>query len=145
MGQKSLILSYDGSSWVNSPAGAMANQDFVSLWGTSEDHIVAVGGRNNARISYWDGSSWDTVAPSGLGGLNAVYMTEPEQAVIGGIFGYVGRFEPASGEVISESDPLTNVDIHAMWGDDQGKFYAVGGTFLEPHKGALLVRTLQEI
>jgi hypothetical protein len=141
VGQKGLILRFDGTNWVNSPAGAEANQDFVSLWGTSESDIVAVGGRNNARIATWNGSSWDTIAPSALGGLNAVHVPEPGMAVIGGIFGFVGRFESATGEVTTEADSLTRVDIHAMWGDGQGKHYAVGGTFLEPHEGALLVRT----
>jgi hypothetical protein len=143
VGQLGLILRFDGTGWVGTPAGAQANQDFVSLWGTSPDHIVAVGGRNNGRIATWDGSSWNTIAPPALGGLNAVHMAEPDYAVIGGIFGMVGRFEPATGEVVTESDPLTRVDIHAMWGDGQGKHYAVGGTFLEPHEGALLVRTVK--
>jgi hypothetical protein len=141
VGQKGLILRYDGTNWLSSPAGAEANQDFVSLWGTSESDIVAVGGRNNARVATYNGSGWDTVSPDALGGLNAVHMVEPGVAIVGGIFGFVGRFETATGQVIAEADSLTRVDVHAMWGDGQGKHYAVGGSFLEPHEGAALVRT----
>lgn len=140
VGQKGLILRFDGTAWKATPAGALATQDFVSLWGTAEDHIVAVGGRNNARISVWDGSAWDTVGPDALGGLNAVHMPAPDHAIIGGILGFVGRFDVATREVIRESDPFSRVDIHAVWGDGQGKHYAVGGTFFTPHEGVALVR-----
>ncbi len=140
VGQRGLILRFDGSAWKATGAGPLASQDFVSLWGTAEDHIVAVGGRNNARIAVWDGSAWDTVGPDALGGLNAVHMVSPDHAVIGGILGFVGRFEVASREVVREADPFSRVDIHAIWGDGAGKHYAVGGTFLNPHEGIALVR-----
>jgi hypothetical protein len=141
VGQKGLIVRFDGTAWKSTPAGALATQDFVSLWGTATDHIVAVGGRNNARISTWDGSAWNTFGPDALGGLNAVHMPTPDVAVVGGILGFVGRFDVATGEVIREAEPLSRVDIHAIWGDGQGKHYAVGGTFTVPHQGVALVRT----
>ncbi|MCA9617540.1 MAG: hypothetical protein KC731_00875 [Myxococcales bacterium] len=141
VGQKGLILRFDGSAWKAMPAGAKADQDFVSLWGTRADHIVAVGGRGNGRIATFDGQSWTTVAPNALGGLNAVHMVEDDVAVIGGILGFAGRFEVGSGEVVNEADGLTRVDIHAIWGDGQGTHWAVGGSFISPHQGVALKRT----
>lgn len=145
VGQKGLILHYEGGSWIAQPAGAEADQDFVSLWGTSADHIVAVGGRGNARIATFDGSSWTTVAPTALGGLNGVHMATPGTAIIGGILGMVGSFDTESASVTREGPdpPLTRTDVHAVWGDGQGTHYAVGGTFLDPHEGAVLVRTTE--
>lgn len=142
VGQKGLILRFDGTDWKAMPAGAQADQDFVSLWGTRPDHIVAVGGRGNARIAVFDGSAWTTEAPNALGGLNAVHMAEDDTAVIGGILGFAGSFVPSTGEVVYEADGLTDLDIHAIWGDGQGTHWAVGGTFLDNnHQGVALKRT----
>jgi hypothetical protein len=142
VGQKGLILTFDGSDWTAMPAGAQADQDFVSLWGTRSDHIVSVGGRGNARIAIFDGSGWETQAPDALGGLNAVHMVEDDLAIIGGILGFAGRFVPSTGEVVNEADGLTKLDIHAIWGDGGGTHWAVGGTFLDAnHEGVALKRT----
>jgi hypothetical protein len=141
VGQLGLILRRDGDKWLAMPAGPKADQDFVSLWGTAGDNIVAVGGRNNARVAHWNGQAWTTVAPEALGGLNAVYMSDPGKAIVGGIFGMVGRYETATASVVRESDPLTKTDVHAMWGDGAGTHVAVGGTFLEPHEGVVLWRS----
>ena len=142
VGQKGLILQYDGAQWSRISGGAEANDDFVSLWGPSADEIVAVGGRGNARIATWDGSAFETTSPSGIGGLNAVFMTEADEAIVGGIYGWVGNFTPSTGE-LTEEGILTTVDIHAIWGDGAGRFYAVGGNFIEPHVGAAFVRTIE--
>ena len=142
VGQRGLIIRWDGSDWVETPAGALADQDFVSLWGTSADHIVAVGGRNNARLATWDGTAWTTLAPTGLGGLNAIAMTDPEEAVVGGIYGWVGTFAPATGTLTRE-DALTNLDVHALWDDGHGRVYAVGGRFVGTFTGVALLRTLE--
>jgi len=139
LGQSGQILQYDGSDWRDSPAGAGADQDFVSLWGTSEDNIVAVGGRGNARIGQWDGAAWETHQPSALGGLNAVSMAAPDAALVGGINGYVGVFDVATGEVELD-EVLEGGDVHAIWNDGEGRFYAVGGRFNEPLAGLAWVR-----
>ncbi len=141
VGQDGLVITWDGSGWVEVGAGPQADRDFISLWGTSPDHIVAVGGRANARIATWDGASWTTQAPSGMGGLNAVFMDDPAVAHIGGVNGFVGTFDVQSGAIQPEV-PTTTLDIHAMWGDGAGRVYAVGGTFLDgAHQGAAMVRT----
>jgi hypothetical protein len=137
VGQNGTILGYEDGEWIRHPAGANADDDFVSLWGTSEDHIVAVGGRSNARVATWDGSTWDTAAPTGVAGLNAVFMDDDGTTWVGGVFGLAGRWDAATGDVIDESTD-TRIDIHAMWGNGQGLTYAVGGTFFAPHLGVAL-------
>ncbi len=139
VGQRGLILELVGGQWTRQGAGAEANEDFVSLWGTSQDNIVAVGGRSNARIARFDGQTWRTLAPSGLGGLNAVFMTKEDEAVIGGVFGFGGVFALGD-EVVTSEDTTAALDLHAIWGDGAGRFYAVGGNFRPPFKGVALVR-----
>lgn len=140
VGERGLIVQGSGTDWEQVAAGSKADDDFVSLWGTSADQMVAVGGRSNARVATWDGSMWDTVAPSGVGGLNAVAMEGPETAVVGGVYGYVGTFDVATGALTPEA-VSTGLDLHAMWSDGLGNTYAVGGVFAEPFDGVALLRS----
>lgn len=138
VGEKGLIIQYDGNMWKQVPTGANADDDFVSLWGTGDSNIVAVGGRATARIAHYDGSSWTTYKPGGPG-LNGSFMDNPEFAVIGGVRGFVGRFEPGATQPIEEASP-TDFDIHAIWGDGTGRYFAVGGVFSPPFQGVALIR-----
>ncbi len=141
VGENGLIIEHIGGQWTQVAAGALADDDFVSLWGTSESNIVAVGGRGSARIAYNDGNEWQTYAPAGRPGLNASFMDDAGFAVIGGSNGYVGHFPVGDQEPVDEESP-SNDDIHAIWGDGQGLYYAVGGRFSDPYHGLALVRTL---
>ena len=139
VGQRGLIIEHDGARWTRVPAGAEADDDFVSLWGTSEDNIVAVGGRSSGRVAFYDGESFETVRPEGVLGVNAVFIEADGTGHIGGVPGYVAELDVGARQVSSQT--LTGEGIHAMWGDDQGRIYAVGGRFLPPYSGVALVRT----
>ena len=142
VGSNGLILEFDGTDWVQVDAGDEADEDFVSLWGTSEDNIVAVGGRSGARIASYNGTTWSTIAPDGVPGLNAVFMVNPHEAVFAGVNGEVGRYDPILDDLQSET-PATGQELHGMWGDGQGRFYAVGGrTGAVPFSGVALLRTI---
>ena len=142
VGENGLILEYDGGNWRQVAAGAAADDDFVSLWGTSENNIVAVGGRSSARIARYDGSTWTTEAFSTTPGLNAVFMVEPNVAVVGGVNGFAGAFNPATGELTIE-ESLTNLCLHGIWGSTTSTFFGVGGRFSEPLAGLAIQRTLE--
>lgn len=139
VGQRGLIVEYVGGRWVRRPAGSEANDDFVSLWGTSEDNIVAVGGRANARVARYDGQSWRTLAPYGVGGINGVFVEETSDVRIVGVFGLAGTYNLADDSIIEEMTE-TRFDVHAVWGDGAGHTYAVGGNFLAPFAGVALTR-----
>ena len=141
VGEAGLILRWDGKKWSAISGGAKANDDFVSLWGTSADNIVAVGGRAQARVAHWDGQKWTTVAPSATPGLNAVYMTDPAEAVVGGIIGTGGTFQVANLEYLPEM-PDTSETIHGIWCDGADTCFAVGGVFTAPFTGLALKRTV---
>ncbi|MCP4503446.1 MAG: hypothetical protein GY822_26240 [Deltaproteobacteria bacterium] len=140
VGQKGLILRYNGTTWEHQAVGDESNEDFISLWGNAADHIVAVGGRSSARIATFDGTGWTSSAPSGVGGLNAVFMEDDGTTMVGGTWGTAAFYDFATGEFDCEDDLGTQVDVHALWGDGDGKTYAVGGTFLAPHRGVAIVR-----
>ncbi|MCB9680429.1 MAG: hypothetical protein H6733_03080 [Alphaproteobacteria bacterium] len=144
VGAKGLIVQWDGSAWHRTDAGA--TDDFVSLWGTASDHVVAVGGRSIAQVATWDGTAWTTTNPtrpdgSGLPivGLNAVTMADAGTAIVGGLQGWVGTFDPTDGTWVDEGYQAA-VTVHATWDDGAGTTWAVGGTFTAPHTGQILLR-----
>lgn len=141
VGQSGLIIQESGGSWAQVPTGPLADDDFVSLWGLSEDNIVAVGGRSAARIARYDGTSWTTELASGVGGLSGTFMNVADESIVGGINGFVGAYNPMTGGLTAESSG-TSISIHAIWGDGAGRNYAVGGTFSRAPQGVALVRTV---
>jgi len=140
VGQKGTIQTWDGSDWLYSSPGKGADQDWVALWGTAADNIVAVGGRGNGRVAVWDGALWATYQPPAVGGLSGVTMLDPDTAVVGGLNGYVGLFDVPSKTLLRET-PATTLDVHALWNDGAGTTYGVAGRFLAPFDGAALIRT----
>ena len=141
VGENGLIVELRDGTWTQVPAGPAADDDFVSLWGTSEDNIVAVGGRTSARVARYDGTSWSTTLFANVPGLNGVFMAEPGEAIVGGTNGFVGRYDMASGVLDGETSD-TNQCLHAVWGNGIGSYYAVGGRFNEPYEGIALVRRI---
>lgn len=141
VGQYGTLLQRSGVGWVAVSGGAEANQDFIGIDGLAPDALTVVGGRGNARVAHprSDGS-WETLAPSGIGGLSAVAHIEGGAYVVGGVAGYAGRFDPSTG-LIEDEAFLGTETLHSAWSDGAGRTYMVGGTFAPPHRGAAWVRT----
>ncbi|HWL94604.1 MAG TPA: hypothetical protein VNT79_13860, partial [Phycisphaerae bacterium] len=142
VGDNGLILELIDGDWEQVPGGADADDDFVSLWGTGESHIFAVGGRTSARVARYDGTAWTTHKPDATPGLNGAFL-DGSIAICGGVGGFVGSVDLSTGEVTAEESGAT-LDIHAVWGDGAGRHYAVGGRFSGNLEGIALVRTVGE-
>lgn len=139
VGQSGVIVEFNGSSWQQVDSGG-ATAQFISLWGTSENNIVAVGGLVQPQVAHFDGAGWTTVTDTSLFyGLNAVFMTHPDQAVIGGANGFRGRYDVVTSSITTEEVSFSP-QIHALWSDCNGRFYAVGGEFTGAYNGFYLVR-----
>ncbi|NJK33030.1 MAG: hypothetical protein HC927_11815, partial [Deltaproteobacteria bacterium] len=54
------MLHWDGSAWTQELAGTSA--DLISLWGSGDDDVLAVGGRANGVLVRWDGSAWQALS-----------------------------------------------------------------------------------
>ena len=130
VGSGGLIIELNAETreWAQVDTGS--GQDFVSLWGTSEDNIVAVGGRVTGQISVYNGTAWNTTGSDELSdlnqGLNAVFMVGADLALIGGVNGYAATYNPMTDELTVEFAG-TNDTIHGIWGDGAGLFHVVGG------------------
>lgn len=136
VGQSGLALEWDGAAFAQLSTGADATDDFVSLWGESVGDVVAVGGRSNAQLGRFDGSTWTTTQEPGAPGLSAV-ATSADEVVVAGIGGWAGHLD-AKGALVRER--AGGHDLHAAWHDGEGRFYVVGGRFYEPYEGTALVR-----
>lgn len=137
VGAMGLILEYDGDQWQQVPTGA--GDDFVSLWGRSDDDIIAVGGRANGQIARYDGDQWTTELLPGVPGLNGVWMDCTGTAHASGVDGYSFRLPPDSFEPVVESTPTTDV-LHGIFGFDDGPRIGVGGTLNSspPYRGVII-------
>ncbi|MGB0716057.1 MAG: hypothetical protein ACPGXK_09275 [Phycisphaerae bacterium] len=139
VGQSGVIVEFNGTAWQQMDSGGATDQ-FISLWGTGEDNIVAVGGLVQPQVAHFDGSTWTTtVDNTSFFGLNAVYMTHPDQAIIGGANGFRGRFDVTSSMITTE-EVTFSPQVHAIWSDCNGRFYAVGGEFTGAYNGFYVVR-----
>lgn len=128
VGQRGVVLHFDGSAWQEELVGA--SDDLVSLWGTGPDRVVAVGGRSNGIVSVWDGSSWKTTSLAPTPGLNGVWMRTPDVAHIVGTYGTLGDLDLRT-MIFTPAPPPTSLDFHSIFGDASGRVHAVGGNLAD--------------
>lgn len=142
VGQRGVVLHWDGAAFTELFVGA--SQDLISLWGTGPDHLAIVGGRANAELITFDGTSWKRRDLGAAPGLNGVFMTRPDQTHVVGQNGFIGRFDWGPGQ-LTKFEPLTGLALHAVFGDASGRLFAVGGSLGSidgPFHGVALTRKL---
>ncbi|MEZ4436595.1 MAG: hypothetical protein R3F65_29700 [bacterium] len=125
VGAKGVIVRWNGTAWQQQLAGT--TRDFVSLWGRAPDDIVAVGGRANGMVARYDGVTWTSVSLDTEPGMNGVWVDAAGTAHIVGLRGRILRMAPGGFDYEREryTEPWL---LHAIWGTDGGRLYAVGGT-----------------
>lgn len=128
VGQRGVILHWNGSAWTEHLAPT--SEDLISLWGTSRERIVAVGGRSNAVVAVWNGQAWGVHNLAPLPGLNGVWMRSPGVAYLAGIEGTLARLNVDTLQYDAEPSS-TRMAFHSIAGDGRGGLLAVGGNFLD--------------
>ena len=110
--------------------------------------IAGPAGTNLAEwtVALYNGSTWTTDTPEGIRGLNAVFMAQPNEAIVGGVnttaYAYTVPTNHYSQELSGQG--ALEVAIHAIWSDCNGRHYAVGGDFIsQPFTGLAFVRTIE--
>lgn len=131
VGQAGTILRYAGDSWTGMETGETSH-DFISIWGTSPDEVVAVGGRGIGRIARLDGDAFQTTTPDEVGGVSAVYACD-DRILVGGDPGFVGSLDGTDVEV----EYQTLNPVHDIWSSCEGMSIAVGGFFIDPPADAV--------
>ncbi len=90
------------------------------------ERYAAVGGLASGVIVEYDGSSWSDVSPpSALSGLSGVVLSGDEGGYAVGQFGSVFTRDADGWD--EEVQILTGENLHAVWMDDAGGVWSVGG------------------
>lgn len=126
VGDSGVILHFDGQAWSQVPSGTGA--DLISLWGTSADNIVAVGGRSIGTIARWDGSTWTSEEVGRIPGINGVWMHESEDAAVAGNDGAAALIYAPAFETELEDSGAGIMVLHGVYGFENGERISVGGT-----------------
>ena len=125
VGAKGVILHFDGVQWRQQFAGTP--RDIVSLWGTGENEILAVGGRANGVLLRFDGQGWTHKVLETEPGMNGVWMDSSGRAFVVGGRGRILEVRPGSYEY-RRADSENRTLLHGVWGTNDGFRVTVGGT-----------------
>ena len=138
VGDRGLALRFDGAAWTVQPTDDLA--DLISVWGRGHDEHLAVGGRANGRIARWDGAAWSGVTLP-VPGLSGVWMDPGGAATVVGMQGTIADIAPGGLEVVAQDSP-THLLLHAVFGFEDGRRFAVGGNLagVPPYVGVIVQR-----
>jgi len=138
------VLRWDGLAWRRDAVPVTA--PLFSTWGRGGDDVYAVGGQQVGEILHFDGTGWREVAQIESGqGLSGVFTSDDGMTYAVGANGMVleldamGSVRPATLPELAMPAPL----LHAVWGDNAGTTYTVGGSFRDyprPMSGVILRR-----
>lgn len=126
VGDGGVVLHFDGSAWAQVPSGT--NDDLISLWGTGDGEILAVGGRQLGVLARWDGAAWTAGEVDRALGLNGVWMDESGNASIVGNRGAAGEVEAGALQATLEDVGAGVMVLHGVFGFADGERIAVGGS-----------------
>ncbi len=127
VGSGGVILGFDGENWTSIASGTTRN--LFTLHGRGE-LVSAVGGFFGGAIVELDGDGFVDVTPAGppeFPQMNGVFAGEQGVVVAAG----VGRATAVRGDdgwrIVDDESTDQVRDYHAVWVDDEGGVWAVGG------------------
>ena len=126
VGDKGVILHYDGQAWTPMASGTTKN--LISVWGTSSRDVFAAG--YGGTVLHYDGARWTPMETGTTGDLYGIWGTAPDSVMaVGGSpmplpgKGLVLRYD---GKAWS---PMTIPDspfLAGVWGSSMSDVFAVG-------------------
>ena len=137
VGQQGRTVRYDGQSATTPPTGTPL--PIMGIHGQDRDHLYAVGGVADGVMLAWDGARWVDETPAGTPQMIAVWATGEDEAYAAGYNGHLYRREAGVWAPIAPAAP-TYQDLHALWVDETGGVWVVGGRLAEdPPTGGVLL------
>jgi hypothetical protein len=125
VGEYGVIWHRNGATWTLQSDPPLARGTLFTVTGCSRDEVYAVGGRDVLRS---DGETWSRVDVELTNNVNGVACDHAGALAIVGGGGLKQRL--VDGRWINEFTEQPYADLHAVWADGQGAFWAVGGDFL---------------
>lgn len=136
VGEYGTIWHRTAGGWALESDPPLATGTLFTVFGCSAAEVYAVGGKD---ILQSDGSSWTRLDVTIFNGVNGVACGGPGEVAIVGNGGLKRRL--VDGEWVDELAVEPYGDMHAVWADRAGAFWAVGGDFFSkpapgmPRKG----------
>jgi hypothetical protein len=125
VGEAGVIWHRTAAGWVDESDASLAGGTLFTVHGCSATEVYAVGGANLLRF---DGSMWTKVDASLTNGANGVSCSSPGVLAVVGFGGLKQRFD--AGMWTNDFALAPHGDLHAVWADGEGSYWAVGGDFI---------------
>lgn len=138
VGEYGVIWHRKGSTWSLESDPPLAKGTLFTVHGCSPSEVYAVGGQDVLRS---DGTGFAKLDVTLGGGVNGVSCGAPGEAAIVGTNGLKQRL--TGGAWIDDLVDEPYSDLHAVWADGEGAYWAVGGEFIskpspgKPRKGVI--------
>lgn len=136
VGEYGTIWHRTAGGWALESDPPIATGTLFTVFGCSETEVYAVGGKD---ILQWDGMAWARLDVTIFNGVNGVSCGGPGEVAVVGNGGLKRRL--VEGAWVDELAVEPYGDMHAVWADGAGAFWAVGGDFFSkpapgmPRKG----------
>lgn len=124
-GEVGTLWHRTGTTWALEPEPPIATGTLFTVHGCSATEVYAVGGLDVLRK---DGDTWGKLDIELTGGVNGVSCGRPGEVAIVGSGGLKQRL--VDGAWVDEFTHKPYSDLHAVWADGAGAFWAVGGDFI---------------
>ena len=132
VGEAATIWHKKGPDWILESDPPLASSTLFTVAGSSSTDVYAVG---NVDVLHSNGTMWEKVPVQLTGSVNGVAVSANGDAAIVGFGGLKQRF--ANGEWVDDFLSEPYADLHAVWADGLGAYWAVGGNFIgQPSPGA---------
>jgi len=136
VGEYGTIWHRTAGGWALESDPPLATGTLFTVYGCSASEVYAVGGKDILKS---DGSAWTRLDVTIFNGVNGVSCGAPGEVAVVGNGGLKRRL--VDGEWTDELADEPYGDMHAVWADGAGAFWAVGGDFFSkpaagmPRKG----------
>ena len=127
VGEAGTVWHKVGPDWTLESNPPLAKGTLFTIWGCSADEVYAVGGRDILRR---DAAGWTRLDVTLTNGVNGVSCS-PSTGVAAVGFGGLKR-RLVDGQWFDDFVKDPHGDLHAVWADETGAFWAVGGDFVTP-------------
>jgi hypothetical protein len=129
VGEAGVIWHKRGDEWLLESEAGLTSGNLTTVHGCGATDVYAVGGRDVLR---YDGVAWSKLEQPLTNDVNGVVCVDAQTAAIVGMGGLKQRLVDGAWDDDFVDDPHGN--LHAVWADETGAYWTVGGDFVASPK-----------
>ncbi len=124
VGEAGVVWHKKGSEWVLESDPPVSSGTITTVHGCAATDVWAVGGRD---LLHYDGAAWTRLDRTLTNDVNGVFCGGGGVGIVG-MGGLKQRYDGSAWTDDFAADP--HGDLHAIWRDETGAYWAVGGEFI---------------